>query len=205
MDGDIFKKWDNDHKSAGILIHLYTNVDENEQLPNVTLHHSLNHQLRGDNPGIIWREYENLLNRALSIIGKETFEYLFRGERCCKFSVADEVLEGSSFVVHGFWSTTLDPYQTAFFGGDEHAFYIIKNAEGVKIQHISVTDVEKEVLIESSTKYRLERKISDKKEKNEMLKQIEQLYPNSSLSSSIFPEKIFVVVSLKSDQEKDEL
>ncbi|XP_060568102.1 uncharacterized protein LOC132726763 [Ruditapes philippinarum] len=199
-----FEKWDNDCKSAGMLINLYTNSDEIMHLPGVTFYRSLSQAIKSDNPGFIWQKCEQLLNIALNIIGHETFDIVFRGERRGESSIPDDLTEGSSYKERDFWSTTLDPSVTDHFGGAEYAFIIIKNVQGVNVQHVSVTDMEKEVLVQSSREYILKRKISNKEEQQKVLKRIHLRYPNFK-PSKFNPENIFILVPVKVDGEHDEL
>ncbi|XP_060572506.1 uncharacterized protein LOC132730562 [Ruditapes philippinarum] len=204
-----FKTWDDDLKSAGMLINLYTNSDEYKHLPNATFYRSLNEAIRSENPDFIWQNSEKLLNEALHRIGLETFNYTFRGQ---KHYNPDDHQEREPFNVRGFWSTTLHPSHTDHFGGTEYAFYIIKNVEGVNVQHVSVTDMEKEVLLQSSKKYILERKISNKEEQRKKLESIQLQYPDFD-PSKFDPENIFILnenrkhdeVSLNENRKHDEV
>ncbi|XP_060572503.1 uncharacterized protein LOC132730561 isoform X2 [Ruditapes philippinarum] len=197
-----FKTWDNDRKSAGMLINLYTNSDENKHLPDAVFYRSLNEAIRSENPDFIWQKSKKLLNEALHKIGHETFEYTFRGEKCCNSSIPENQTEGSTVLVRGFWSTTLHPSHTDHFGGAEYAFIIIENVQGVNVQHVSVTAKEKEVLLQSPRKYILKRKISNKEEQRKELKSLQ--YPDFD-PSKFDPKNIFILVPLNENPKHDEV
>ena len=190
---------DCDDKSAVLLINIYTNSDEIYNAPAETFYQSLNNQLRSRNPGKIWLKYKELLNFALRIIGYEMHDYLFRGERCCHPSVPRTVSEGTCVLVPGFWSTTLDPAETVFFGGEDYLLYMIKEGKGVNIQHIAATDSEREVLIASPSFYLIEKVISCQIEIEREMEQLKLIYPD--FDASFFKPKTVIVLKQKQRQQ----
>lgn len=183
-----------EEKFGGILVNTYTSSDKLCKAPEKMFYKSVNKELREGKPGAFWQKAARLLNTSLCILGFKTFDYLYRGEghRCLTATFPDE---GHSFTVQQFWSTTLDPVVTQFFGGSDCLLYIIKDATGVDITDVSVTDQEKEVLIPSSSKFILILKTTDRSVIEQELENVKTRHQD--LDVSMFRPTMLIILSQK--------
>lgn len=133
--------------NASALVNLYT---QGCVTKGVVFHAELNRQLRTGTPTSYWRDVERLLNKALDILGEQEFEDLYRG---CKITGVN-FETGKVYYFKAFLSTSWDENiaKTNFKG--THLFHI-KKAKGVNVEKYSRYDYEKEVLIRSSTNYKI--------------------------------------------------
>lgn len=214
LNSDKFKDFSPEKKSAGILLNIFTNADEicksaeekfggilvnpytsSDKIceaPEKRFYKSVNKELREGKPGAFWQNAARRLDTSLRILGFKTFDYLYRGERgrCLNATFPDE---GHSYNVQQFWSTTLDPVVTQYFGGSDCLFYIIKDVTGVNITDVSVTDQEKEVLIPSSSKFILNLKTTNPSVIEQELENVKTRHKDLDVSE--FRPKMLVILS----------
>ncbi|KAL4239209.1 Ecto-ADP-ribosyltransferase 4 [Mactra antiquata] len=166
-----FNDLDDDHKWAAIVINIYTSPDKIQNGTKDSVHHTLNHKLLRSDPLKIWIRYGNVLEEAMKIIGEEKFKLLFRGE---EYNYRNKLVHQPS--TKRFYSTTLDPNVTKFFGGSDGILYIILNATGTNISKYSDMPGEEEVLIKPGRHFNLVTCADNKEDVQDILSQMKQNY-----------------------------
>lgn len=182
--------WSQEEKDAALLINIYTDPFVTVDTQGTPFYRRLNTELRSGKPEDIWVRCETLINEALDIIGQGTFDHLYRGERVWSAPFPED---GDVFYVRSFISTTLDPSTAGQFGGATDFFYHIVGAKGVLIQNISVTKDEQEVLIKSESEFILARKLHDRQEIQNELKNIKNEHSGFDLTT-FYPKLLITLM-----------
>ena len=103
----------------------------------------------------VWQMYTRLLNEAFDILEDQSgqcdrYKELYRGQTKC------DGLKKGKFIFKGFTSTSLSPTTAFNFGKLNHIsnciiFFVIENAEGLKLSKFSMFPKEEEVLMKDGT------------------------------------------------------
>ncbi|WAR16095.1 hypothetical protein MAR_030689 [Mya arenaria] len=145
---------------AKALVNVYTQECKNfnNKKYGWSFYRVLNDKLRGRTNEPIWLDTEDLLNRALSVLGLQTGNTLFRACQC------SDIKKGYILMNYDFWSTSLDASQTTqFLSKDKIFFKLTASPAGTYIDKYSAFP-EKEVLLQSKSQLYVEEYITDTQE-----------------------------------------
>lgn len=158
-----FSRYSEEKKYAVALVNLYTQMCSTTE---GIFFKKLNAELRSGDPSKFWDDAGDLLDKALDKLDKTTFPELYRS---CDSSVT--FIEGNVYRFKSFLSTSLSKSVAEKHFSQRSHFFRIKDAKGVSIADYSDFKDENEVLIEKSTKFKInEIEVDNKLTKVQMTK-----------------------------------
>ncbi|KAL4239210.1 Ecto-ADP-ribosyltransferase 4 [Mactra antiquata] len=150
MDQPKYKHLNSDQKWAGVAVNIYSSPDRIQNATCLYIHRNVNQKLPQSDQSNIWNRFRDVLVKAMTLLGEKEFPHLFRGEE----NNNKDKLVNQPFT-YRFFSTTIDPNVTTYFGADDGIFYHILNATGTDISEYSDMPEEKEILIKPNQHFKV--------------------------------------------------
>ena len=151
-----------DQQAAARMVNLYT-----QAAGGGCFYGALNAQLRDGRPSKTYKDYAQLLNEAIDMLGpilnkgtkffglSSSYAKTFRGTGRC-----DEITKPGPATLKAFTSTSTDP--SVPLGFDCNNYILFKNIKGLDVSSLSAIPGEKEILLKSNYPLKVKKYITDK-------------------------------------------